>query len=152
MGTFQIKVNHRKLLDGIFAVCQVPAKLFVPICSAVDKLDKLSWLEVRAEMTTKGLDENSADAIWAIIQQKGSPKELLTALLAHPGLGANASAKEAIADLELLLRYTALMGAADALVIDLSLARGLGYYTGVIFEAVLTDSTVHVGSVGGGGR
>ncbi len=48
VGRFQIKVNHRKLLDGIFQICGVPANLFVPICSAVDKLDKLDWKEVRA--------------------------------------------------------------------------------------------------------
>ena len=50
LGPFVVKVNHRKLLDGLFEVCGVPKKDFRPICSAVDKLDKSPWTEVRQEM------------------------------------------------------------------------------------------------------
>ncbi len=152
IGSFAIKVNHRGLLDGIFAVCGVPAGLFVPICSAVDKLDKLAWPEVRSEMTLKGLPEENAERIWSYVSIKGTAVEVLARLRADAVLMANASASAAAADLEKLFSYLKALKAENHCVLDLSLARGLSYYTGVIFEAVLTNSSVHVGSVGGGGR
>jgi histidyl-tRNA synthetase len=152
VGQFCIKVNHRKLLDGIFSVCGVPAGLFTPICSAVDKLDKLPWKDVRAEMTMKGLDEAAADKIGEFVAIKGEAKAVLEQLQAHTELMAHTGAASAVNDLEKLFRYLSAMGSAPNCVLDLSLARGLSYYTGVIFEAVLQDSAVHVGSVGGGGR
>jgi histidyl-tRNA synthetase len=145
-------VNHRGLLDGVFAVCGVPAGLFVPICSAVDKLDKLPWADVRAEMTMKGLPEESADKIWAFVSTKGTASEVLAKLRGDAALLANPQAAAAIADLDKLFVYLQAFRADAQCILDLSLARGLSYYTGVIFEAVLTDSKVHVGSVGGGGR
>lgn len=134
-------------------MCGVPQNLFVPICSAVDKLDKLQWKDVRAEMTMKGLDEEKADAIWEILSIKEeTPMAVLEKLKAHAGLSASESAKTAVAELELLFKYCGFFGSADVLQLDLTLARGLSYYTGMILEAVLVDSKVHVGSVGGGGR
>lgn len=152
IGSFAIKVNHRGLLDGIFAVCGVPANLFVPICSAVDKLDKLSWPDVRAEMTLKGLPEENAELIWGYVSIKSTSAEVLARLRADEKLMANAAAAGAIADLDKAFGYLKAFKADAHCVLDLSLARGLSYYTGIIFEAVLTDSSVHVGSVGGGGR
>ncbi len=152
IGAFAIKVNHRGLLDGIFAVCGVPANLFVPICSAVDKLDKAAWPEVRAEMTLKGLPEEAADRIWSFVSIRGSSAEVVAKLRADAALMANEHAVAAVADLEKLFSYLTALEADAQCILDLSLARGLSYYTGVIFEAVLTDSKVHVGSVGGGGR
>ncbi len=145
-------MNHRGLLDGIFAVCGVPAGLFVPICSAVDKLDKLPWADVRAEMTMKGLPEENADKIWAFVSTKGSSEQVLARLRGDAALLANPQAAAALADLEKLFVFLRAFRADSHCLLDLSLARGLSYYTGVIFEAVLTDSRVHVGSVGGGGR
>jgi histidyl-tRNA synthetase len=67
-----LKLNHRKLLDGIFEACGVPEDLFRPICSAIDKLDKLSWEEVRKEMVEeKSLDPNVADKIGNFMNLKG---------------------------------------------------------------------------------
>ena len=64
VGKFLIKLNHRKLLDAIFEICGVPIEKFRPICSAVDKLDKLSWEEVKTEMVDdKGLLPSVADKI-----------------------------------------------------------------------------------------
>jgi histidyl-tRNA synthetase len=145
-------VNHRGLLDGVFAVCGVPAGLFAPICSAVDKLDKLPWADVRSEMTMKGLPEESADKIWAFVSTKGTAGEVLAKLRGDAALLANAQAAAALGDLDKLFVYLQAFRADAQCILDLSLARGLSYYTGVIFEAVLTDSKVHVGSVGGGGR
>lgn len=101
----------------------------------------------------KGLDEHKADAIWEIIGVTGqSPQQMLESLQGNAKLMASASAKEAVADLALLFKYCGFFGSTDVMQLYLSLARGLTYYTGMIMEAVLVDSKVHVGSVGGGGR
>jgi histidyl-tRNA synthetase len=68
-----LKLNHRKLLDGIFEVCGVPEKSFRPICSAVDKLDKMSWADVKKEMVEeKSLDPEVADKIGGYVELKGT--------------------------------------------------------------------------------
>jgi len=67
------QINHRKILDGIFEVCGVPPEKVRPISSAVDKLDKLPWSEVKKEMTEeKGLDATSADKIGEYVKHKGT--------------------------------------------------------------------------------
>lgn len=150
---FVIKVNHRGLIDGIFACCGVPADKFRPICSAVDKLDKLSWDEVKKEMTDeKGLDADVAERIGGYVR-RGSMQvyELLDELLADPALTAVKAAKDALTGLGLLFKYLEAFGALTRVRFDLSLARGLDYYTGMIFEAVL-EGTDGIGSISGGGR
>lgn len=69
---FTIKLNHRKILDGIFAICGVPQDKIRTISSAVDKLDKSPWPVVREEMLQKGLEGEAADKIWQYAQLKGS--------------------------------------------------------------------------------
>jgi histidyl-tRNA synthetase len=72
IGEFTIKINHRKLLDGVFEVCGVPEEKIRAISSAVDKLDKLPWEQVKVEMVeTKGLDPDVADRIHEYVQLKG---------------------------------------------------------------------------------
>ncbi|KAI9168267.1 Cytoplasmic and mitochondrial histidine tRNA synthetase [Blastocladiella emersonii ATCC 22665] len=138
VGRFLIKLNHRAVLDGIFAVCGVPADILRPISSAVDKMDKLPWAEVKKEMIEKGVTDATAEAIGEYVKQKGS-KDLVDRLLAHPTLGANELAKKGLEDLQLLFTYLDVFGVTDKISFDLSLARGLDYYTGVIYEAILLD-------------
>lgn len=96
LGDFTIKINHRKILDGIFAVCGVPEDKVRTISSAVDKLDKLPWLEVRKEMTDeKGLDPKVADMIGEYVQHKGG-EELLERLYSDEKLSQNARAVEGL--------------------------------------------------------
>jgi len=163
IGDFLIKLNHRKLLDGIFAVCGVPDCQFRTICSSVDKLDKTPWEEVKNEMVKeKNLAEDIADKIYEYVQLKGG-MDLVEKLLENEKLMSNKSAKQGVEDMKLLLNYCQLFGVLDKVSFDLSLARGLDYYTGVIYEAVLTSipeellkaapgEQVGVGSVAGGGR
>lgn len=161
LGQYRVYVNHRKLLDAVFAVSGVPDSLFRPISSAVDKLDKTPWPVVRKEMTEeKGLTPEVADKIWSYVQMHGDA-ELINKLRADAKLSSQKSAVEALNDLELLFRYLTLYNVMDKIIFDLKLARGLDYYTGVIFEAVLTkyqydpnlgEDQVAVGSVAGGGR
>ena len=139
-GRYTIKLNHRKILDGIFEVCGVPTNLIRTISSAVDKLDKLPWEEVRKEMTVeKGLDEEVADKIGEYVVQKGQ-KDLLAKLQADERLTANKSMMEGMSDMALLFDYLEAFNCAEKVSFDLSLARGLDYYTGVIYEVVTEGS------------
>lgn len=150
LGSFVIKVNHREILNGMFEHCGVPADSFRTICSAVDKLDKLPWEDVRKEMVVeKGLAEEVADKIGQFVIRKGGP-ELVTALRSDD-LAHNAAAKRGLDELQLFFEYCDLYRVTDKVSFDLSLARGLDYYTGIIFEAVLTAEE-SVGSVAAGGR
>merc|ERR550532_906325 len=127
--------------------------MFRSICSAVDKLDKAPWEEVRKEMVDeKGLEAEAADRIGEWVQMSGG-EELVEKLLGSK-LAESAKAKAGLDDMALLLRYCNLYGCSDSVSFDLSLARGLDYYTGVIYEAVLggDEEEVLVGSVAGGGR
>jgi len=158
VGPFVIKVNHRMILDGIFEVCGVKEDMFRTICSSVDKLDKSPWEEVKKEMTEeKGLEEAAADRIGEYVRMSGGT-ELIEKLLGSK-LAESKSAKQGLEDMKLLLRYSALYGCGEVVSFDLSLARGLDYYTGVIYEAVLCGDAkdeageeISVGSVAGGGR
>lgn len=124
-------MNHRCLLDGMFAVCGVPEAKFRSICSAVDKLDKEEWVCVRAEMVEeKGLDPAAADRIGEYVKLNGL-MDLVDKLEADAKLMANSSAKKGISDMRLLLEFCEVYGCLDKVSFDLSLARGLDYYTGV---------------------
>lgn len=174
IGEFVVKLNHRKLLDGMFEACGVPADKFRTICSSVDKLDKTPWDEVRKEMIDeKGLDGSIADKIGEFVRLSGGV-DLVDKLAADENLKNIKSAVEGIEDMRLLLQYCEVFNLKDKIIFDLSLARGLDYYTGVIYEAVLksepptapapktngkpaksakaAEEEVSVGSVAGGGR
>ncbi|KAG8728295.1 Cytoplasmic and mitochondrial histidine tRNA synthetase, partial [Ceratobasidium sp. 414] len=136
---FTIKINHRKILDGIFGLCGVPTEKVRAISSAVDKLDKLPWADVRREMVDeKGLAGDVADKIGEYVKLKGGP-ELLSQLRSSP-LAENKSAVAGMDDMELLFKYLDVFGITDKMSFDLSLARGLDYYTGLIYEAVVEAS------------
>lgn len=147
IGAYKVKLNHRKLLDGMMQLCGVPADKLRPICSAIDKLDKESWEEVKREMTqTKGLDEAVADKLGKYVKIHGNPYEVLKTLEAEPGFADHALAGEALRELKVLFSYLDAVGRLDRINFDLSLARGLDYYTGVIFEAAQTGPTVSGGN------
>eukprot|EP01118_Nematostelium_gracile_P009520 TRINITY_DN3223_c0_g1_i1.p1 TRINITY_DN3223_c0_g1~~TRINITY_DN3223_c0_g1_i1.p1 ORF type:complete len:363 (-),score=105.92 TRINITY_DN3223_c0_g1_i1:22-1041(-) len=136
IGDFQIKLNHRKILDGIFAICGVPEDKFRLICSAVDKLDKSPWQEVKKEMVeVKGLSSETADKIGQFVSLKGKPTELLTKLKTEKLLDSNADAKKALDELVLLFDYLEAFGSLDKVIFDLSLARGLDYYTCLLYTS-----------------
>eukprot|EP01115_Flamella_aegyptia_P002985 TRINITY_DN1462_c0_g1_i2.p1 TRINITY_DN1462_c0_g1~~TRINITY_DN1462_c0_g1_i2.p1 ORF type:complete len:482 (+),score=112.85 TRINITY_DN1462_c0_g1_i2:2-1447(+) len=154
VGNYKIKINHRKLLDGMFAFCGVPEEKFRTICSSVDKLDKTPWEEVKKEMTeVKGLSEEVANKIETFVKLNGSPLQLLNQIFSDysGSLMSNSSAKQALDELKILFEYLECYGVLDKFLFDLSLARGLDYYTGVIYEGIIIDGR-NVGSIAGGGR
>ncbi|XP_029034173.2 histidine--tRNA ligase, cytoplasmic isoform X1 [Osmia bicornis bicornis] len=152
IGPYTIKLNHRSLLDGIFSACGVSQDKFRGVCSAIDKLDKTPWLEVRKELVEeKGLDESIAERIGTYVSRSGGV-ELIDQLKNDTALMEHESAVKGLESMELLFKYCNIFQVQDKVTFDLSLARGLDYYTGVIFEAILTGDDVGVGSVAGGGR
>ena len=147
-GKFSIKINHRGILDGIFAVCGVPPEKTRSISSAVDKLDKSPWEEVRKEMIEeKGLDPSIADRIWSYVQKKGGP-EILDLLQSDPSLQENKSMQKGLSDMSLLFRYLSSFRILPSIEFNLSLARGLDYYTGLIYEVVTEGSAPLSSSTG----
>ncbi|XP_077287406.1 histidine--tRNA ligase isoform X3 [Arctopsyche grandis] len=158
IGQFVVKLNHRRLLDGIFEACGVSSGCFRTACSSIDKLDKSPWEEVRKEMIEeKGLSVEATDHIGEYVRLNGH-SELIEKLLTDEKLSKSKAAQEGLDAIKLLLQYCDIFGLTDKISFDLSLARGLDYYTGVIFEAVLKcDGVVKneessVGSIAGGGR
>lgn len=132
-----IKTNHRRILDGIFSVAGVPADKIRPISSAVDKLDKEPWDVVKKEMVEqKGLPEEVADKIGVFVLNRGTIDEMIEFIKADPNLSANEEIKAGLADMDLLSSYSKALGTFDNVSFDLSLARGLDYYTGLIFEVI----------------
>jgi histidyl-tRNA synthetase len=169
IGAYQVKINHRKLLDGMMDLCGVPAEKFRPICSAIDKLDKLPWEKVREEMVQdKGLDPAAADRIAQFVGIHGNPMEVSKRLRAEQKeLAEHPQCAEALNEMDKLFAYLEALGCVDRFSFDMSLARGLDYYTGVIYEAIMVDTTVpqadekssgasreviSVGSIAAGGR
>ncbi|KAL0717754.1 hypothetical protein Bca4012_067076 [Brassica carinata] len=138
IGDYVVKLNHRKLLDGMLEICGVPAEKFRTICSSIDKLDKQSFEQVKKEMVEeKGLSSEVADRIGSFVKEKGAPMELLTKLREEGSeFLANNSSKEALDELSIMFEALERSKCSHRIVFDLSLARGLDYYTGVIFEAV----------------
>lgn len=152
LGEYEVKLNHRRLLDAMLDIAGVPAQKFRPICSAIDKLDKEPWEAVRAEMVEeKGLPGDVADRIGEFVVLRGEPRELLAKLTeaAHP-LAIHPDSSAALTELATLFEFLDGMDALGPIVFDLSLARGLDYYTGVIYEAVFKGGSV--GSIAAGGR
>ncbi|KAL1870020.1 hypothetical protein VTK73DRAFT_2829 [Phialemonium thermophilum] len=150
-----IKINHRQILDGLFAVAGVPSEQVRLISSAVDKLDKASWETVRQEMVEeKGLPAEVADRVGTYVRRSGSMHDIIQLLQSEPDLCANDSVKAGLADMGLLESYLQAMRIVDNVVFDLSLARGLDYYSGLIYEVIPSgDAQVgQVGSIAAGGR
>ncbi|KAM3840244.1 histidine--tRNA ligase, cytoplasmic-like isoform 1-T1 [Vipera latastei] len=159
VGDFIIKINDRRILQGIFTICGIPEIKFERACSTLDKLDKVTWEEVKNEMIIEdGISPKCVDRISEYVQLHGGPC-LIEKLLKDPKLVQNRLAMEGLEDMKLLFEYLTLFGIIDQVSLHLSLARGLAYYTGVIYEAVLLcqkhshlNESLSLSSVAGGGR
>eukprot|EP01028_Stygiella_incarcerata_P013549 TRINITY_DN82766_c0_g1_i1.p1 TRINITY_DN82766_c0_g1~~TRINITY_DN82766_c0_g1_i1.p1 ORF type:complete len:979 (+),score=338.24 TRINITY_DN82766_c0_g1_i1:117-3053(+) len=152
IGAYVVKINHRVLLDAILDICGVPAAKFRTICSAIDKLDKSPWEEVYNEMVhEKGLAPDSASKIGDYVRLNGSCREMLETLRSHKEFVTHPRASQALDEMDRLFGFLEAFNVIDRFSFDLSLARGLDYYTGVIYEAVMSGEFA-VGSIAGGGR
>ncbi|XP_055816447.1 histidine--tRNA ligase, cytoplasmic [Solanum dulcamara] len=152
IGEYEVKLNHRKLLDGMLAICGVPQEKFRTICSSIDKLDKQSFEQIKKEMVDeKGLSNEISDRIGSFVKWRGPPVELLSKLKQEHSFLENNECSLALDELEIMFKALEKSKCIDRVVFDLSLARGLDYYTGVIFEAVFKGAA-QVGSIAAGGR
>ena len=145
-----VKINSRKILAGLSELCGAPEKM-MDITIALDKLDKIGWEGVTKELLERGMDEAGIKTIEAIINVSGGNADKLTQLKAN--MSGSETALAGIAELEQTLAYHETISNkawTSELKIDISLARGLNYYTGVIVE--VTTDAVKMGSIGGGGR
>jgi histidyl-tRNA synthetase len=146
---FVIRINHRRLLAALVELAGLDSSLEGTVCGAVDKLDKVGLDGVRKELGHKGLEAAAADKVLELISLPASfadPAALALRLADHPeGLRALDELRELHAQL------LALGVPGQHLKLDLTLARGLSYYTGPIFETVL-PALPHMGSLMGGGR
>ena len=143
--------RSRLLLDAIVNLSGIKDDLYRAVCSSVDKLDKEEWETIKKELLEKGITEEQSEKLWSFVQLKDKPKVLLKKLKSNNELMSNKKGKEALDEMEILFDYLEITGTEKYCTFDLSLARGLDYYTGLIYETVLTD-TDKVGSISGGGR
>lgn len=148
-ASFEIRVNDRRILSGMLESCGIEKDRHATVCSTIDKADKHTWSELTTEFIQKGLSTVQTDAIQRYIMRKGSNEELLEFLREESEKSHDKEYIQAVSDLRDILCYAERLGAAEIRV-DLSLARGLDYYTGMIIEAGYIGS--EVGSVAGGGR
>jgi histidyl-tRNA synthetase len=152
IGNFNIKINHRVLLDSIVEISGISNDKYRAVCSSIDKLDKEPWDKVKEELVgVKGVTEEQAEKLKTFVVLKDKPKILLDKLMTMKDLTENEKGKKALDEMAILIEYLQILEVEKYCTFDLSLARGLDYYTGLIYETVLTD-TDEVGSISGGGR
>ena len=143
----EIKMNNRKILLGLAQVCGGEEKL-IDLTIAIDKLDKIGWEKVKEELNNKGFDLQQQDIVERYLTINGTNAEKINQLAIL--LGENENGKKGIEELNYVLSYHNATGMDKYLVADFTLARGLNYYTGLIFEVKAMDA--QMGSIGGGGR
>lgn len=142
-----IKVNNRKILTGIAEIIGEADKI-VDITVAIDKLDKIGLDNVNAELASKGISEEAIAKLQPIIQLKGTNAEKLATL--KQVLAGSETGLKGVEESEFILHAVDGLHVKSEVELDLTLARGLNYYTGAIFEVKALD--VQIGSISGGGR
>jgi len=145
---YSIKINHRGILSGLAELCDAKGNetsLFV----AIDKLDKIGEEKVKEELRTHGFSENSLTTLFEILNFKGTTQQKVEFLTSK--FSTTPTGQKGINDFKEVLNLLSEYGAReDHVEFDMTLARGLSYYTGCIFEVKINN--VSIGSVSGGGR
>ena len=143
----QIKINNRKILTGIADVIGAADKI-VDITVAIDKLDKIGIDSVNAELLNNGLSEEQVEKLQPIILLEGSNESKLNTIV--DVLKDSKTGMKGVEETRFILDKLKAMGLKNEIQLDLTLARGLNYYTGAIFEVKALDTPM--GSITGGGR
>lgn len=144
LKAYELCINSRKILSALAAVCNAPDKL-TGITTAIDKLDKIGMDNVKAELLERGLTAAQVQIIENYMAVSGSNQEKIAAI--QQILGNNQEGIRGIEEVTNVMQ----MAAGKNVVVDFTLARGLNYYTGIIYEAK-APADVKMGSIGGGGR
>jgi histidyl-tRNA synthetase len=140
---FKLRINHRGLLRAIVEHAGIAPEREGDAIVAIDKLDKIGRDGVAKELGARGVSETSAQRLLETVAQSGSLASIKAALKD------SVRGQQAIAELESVLDLASVTPASEHMAFDVALARGLGYYTGCIFEIAVADLA---GSLGGGGR
>jgi len=143
---YELRINSRKVLAALAETCGGADKM-TDITVAIDKLDKIGIDKVKEELTSRGLSNDQVTIIEKYLNISGTNEEILSSLAAL--IGHSADGEKGISELNYL--NSQLAAHSSQLKIDPTLARGLNYYTGIIFEAK-APAAVKMGSIGGGGR
>ncbi|KAI6185767.1 Histidine--tRNA ligase [Aphelenchoides besseyi] len=171
LGVYEIRLNHRVLLEGIFELSGIEEKDFKMVSSSIDKLDKVPWAEVQKELVDeKKINSNAVVKLKDyVLARANKPTSSNLELLDYFAMLENPKVKTAVEELKLLLKFCSIYCCDKSVVFEPSLARGLDYYTGVIYEVVVTEFSTAtdetavskpeapeesgpIGSVAGGGR
>ena len=142
-----LKMNNRKILYGIAEAIGHADKM-MDITVAIDKLEKIGIDNVRAELSERGLEQEAIDRLQPILELSGSNSEKINKL--RDVISCSETGLKGIAEMEEIFGYVEALGLNLPIELDLSLARGLNYYTGAIFEVKAMDYAI--GSICGGGR
>ncbi|MGL5912882.1 MAG: histidine--tRNA ligase [Bacteroidales bacterium] len=142
-----LKINNRKILSGIAELMNAPDKL-IDITVAIDKMDKIGIDNVNDELRQKGIDQKGIDALAPILNLQGSNQEKLKTI--KKLLKNSEEGSLGVQEMQTIFDYLEKIELDCCIDFDLSLARGLSYYTGTIFEVKAED--VNIGSITGGGR
>lgn len=143
----KIHINNRKILSGLAEFAGISEQL-IEFTVALDKLDKIGKDGVKKEMADKGISADALQKVDFLFDEKLSQNEVLEILkqkFEHTEIG-----KQGVEELTFVLEQCEKLGIAEDLIFDITLARGLDYYTGAIFE--VKAQNVEIGSIGGGGR
>lgn len=144
LAQYELRINHRQILTALAEICGGADKM-MDITIAIDKLDKIGLEKVKEELTTRGLTVEQTTVIETYLLISGNNSEILSGL--NLLVGHTAPGKKGIDE----LKYIIELSPQHSVIIDPTLARGLNYYTGIIFEAK-APKQVKMGSIGGGGR
>lgn len=148
MNGYDLRINNRKILVALAEACG-GTELLIPVTIAIDKLDKIGLDKVKEELAQRGLTEQAIGLIATYLQIEGSTENKIAQVRAL--FGNSEAGKQGADELEWITTKAKALNPEGALTIDFTLARGLNYYTGTIFEAK-APSSVSIGSIGGGGR
>jgi histidyl-tRNA synthetase len=144
-----VHVNHRKLLQALATRAGVPAEQAPTVYRAIDKLEKIGPEGVREELLRHGIAESAARAVLELVQLHGTPGPVLEEVSQR--LAGDPDAETAVSELRQLVGCLDLLAVDPRrYMLDLALARGLDYYTGPVFEAIVAEPAI--GSLGGAGR
>ena len=144
---YELRINHRKILTALAELCGGAEKMN-DIAIAIDKLDKIGLEKVKDELKQKGLNEKQLGVIEKYLGIRGNNAEKVNAI--NDLIGSTESGKRGIDEIKYLINAEP-AALNSPLIIDFTLARGLNYYTGIIFEAK-APAEIKIGSIGGGGR
>ena len=144
LTNYELRINSRKILSALAKACNAPDKL-TSITTAIDKLDKISIEKIKEELTEKGLTEDQITIIERYISISGTNEEKINQAISI--IGKIAEGNRGLEEIKNVLQHCT----GKNIIVDFTLARGLNYYTGIIYEAK-APATVKMGSIGGGGR